>query len=113
VTEGSIDSGLVWLVVVILAVGTFLIRVSFIELFELLDDLPEWVEDALRFIPVAVLTAIVLPHIVTLDASFAVSISERKLLAGAVAAVVAWRTENMLATIAVGMGLLWGLTFVI
>lgn len=112
-TEGSIDSGLVWLVVVILAVGTFLIRVSFIELFEFLDDLPEWVEDALRFIPVAVLTAIVLPHIVTLDASLAVSISERKLFAGAVAAVVAWRTENMLATIAVGMGLLWGLTFVI
>lgn len=49
----------------------------------------------------------------TLDASLAVSIAERKLLAGVVAAVVAWRTENVLATIAVGMGVLWGVTFLL
>lgn len=110
-TDAPIGSGLVWTLVVVLGVGTFLIRVSFLELFEFFGDVPEWVEDALRFIPVAVLAAIVLPHLVTLDASLSVSVAERKLLAGIVAAVVAWRTENMLATIAVGMGVLWGLTF--
>ena len=110
-TDAPIPSGLVWLLIAVLGIGTFLIRVSFIELFEFLEDPPDWLEDALRFIPAAVLTAILLPHVVTLDAGLAVSVAERKLLAAAVAAVVAWRTENMLATITVGMGVLWGLTF--
>lgn len=112
-TDAPIPSELVWLLIVVLGLGTFLIRVSFIELFEFLEDPPEWLEDALRLIPAAVLTAIVLPQIVTLDASLAVSVAERKLFAVIVAAAVAWRTESMLATIAVGMGVLWGLTFAI
>jgi len=111
VTDGSLSSELVWLVIAVLGIGTFLIRVSFIQLFEFLEDIPEWVEDALRFIPVAVLTAIVLPHMVTLSADLTVTIDEQKLVAGIAAAVVAWRTENMLATLTVGMGILWGLTF--
>ena len=110
-TDAPIPSGLVWLLILVLGLGTFLIRVSFIELLEFLEDPPDWLEDALRLIPAAVLAAIVLPHIVTLDAGLSVSIAERKLLAGGVAAAVAWRTESMLGTIAVGMGILWGLTF--
>ncbi len=104
---------IVWLIILVLGVGTFLIRVSFIQLFAFFDEVPEPVENALRFIPVAVLTAIVVPHMVSLDAGFALSVSEGKLLAGVAAAVVAWKTENMLATIGVGMGVLWAITLVI
>lgn len=113
VSDAPLRPELLWLLIATLGIGTFLIRVSFLELFEFFEEIPDWLEDALRFIPVAVLTAIVLPHIVTLDASLSISISERKLVAGTAAAVVAWRTDNMLATLAVGMGVLWGLTFVI
>jgi len=113
VTDAPIASRVVWLLIAVLGAGTFLIRVSFIELLGVLENPPDWLEDALRFIPAAVLTAIVLPHIVTLDGSLTVSIDEGKFLAGAVAAVVAWRTENMLATITVGMGVLWGVTFLL
>ncbi len=110
-SDAPLPLDLLWSIIGILGIGTFLIRVSFLELFELFEEIPDWLEDALRFIPVAVLAAIVLPHMVTLDATLSISIVERKLLAGAVAAIVAWRTENMLATIAVGMGILWGVTF--
>lgn len=108
-SDAPLSSELIWLIIVTLGIGTLLIRVSFMELFEFFDEIPDWVEDALRFIPAAVLTAIVLPHMITLEPGFAVAISERKLLAGVVAAVVAWRTENMLATITAGMGVLWAL----
>lgn len=102
---------IVWLIILVLGVGTFLIRVSFIQLFGFLDEIPDPIENALRFIPVAVLTAIVVPHMVSIDTGFAPSVSEGKLLAGVAAAAVAWKTENMLATIGVGMGVLWAITF--
>lgn len=104
---------LIWLIILVLGAGTFLIRVSFIQLFEFFDEVPEPVENALRFIPVAVLTAIVVPHMISLDAGLELSVSEGKLLAGTAAAAVAWKTENMLATIGVGMGVLWAITFVV
>ena len=42
-------------------VGTFLIRFSFLFLFEYVAAVPEGVERALRFVPAAVLAALVAP----------------------------------------------------
>lgn len=71
--------------------------------------LPQPLLNALKFIPPAVLTAIVLPALLApdggrLDAGFA----NDYLVAGACAAVAAWRTHNILLTLAVGMAVLWG-----
>lgn len=106
-TASTLDSGFVWLVIALLAAGTFAIRLSFIQLFEFADEAPPWPDETLRFVPVAVLTALVLPHFVTLESASTLAVTDERLLAGTAAAVVAWRTEHMLATIAVGMGVLW------
>ncbi|WP_276299787.1 AzlD domain-containing protein [Halorussus lipolyticus] len=99
----------IWLVVVGASVGTFAIRLSFIALFGRLGEVPPWLERALKFVPAAVLTALVVPRLVYLDGALALGVDNTRLLAGSLAAVVAWRTESMLWTIVVGMGALWTL----
>lgn len=101
-----------WLVVLAAAAGTYALRVSFIALFGRLDDVPPRVERVLSYVPPAVLAALVLPELVLSDGALAVSLGNDRLLAGAIAAGVAWRTEDMLATVAVGMGVLYALSLV-
>ena len=103
----------VWAVIVLVGVGTFLIRVSFFVLFEYLETIPAGVERALWFVPAAVLAALAAPAVVVVDGSPAVSFANGRLLAAGLAVVVAWRTESVLATIVAGMATLVGLGFVL
>lgn len=96
-----------WLAVVAIAVGTWGFRVSFVVLFGYVDEIPPRVDRVLRFIPAALLAAIVGPRLLLVDGTLAVSPDNERLLAGLVALVVAWRTEHMIATIVVGMLALW------
>lgn len=102
----------VWLAIAGGAIGTYLLRISFIAIFGRVDSVPERVTYVLGFVPAAVLAALVFPPILAPGGSLALSIGNERLIAGGVAAVVAWRTEDMLATIAVGMAVLWALTWV-
>jgi branched-subunit amino acid transport protein len=103
----------IWGVIVVIGVVTFLIRVSFIALFGRLDTVPPRVERALRFVPAAVLSALVAPALVTVEPTVVETLTNDRLVAGGVAAAVAWRTENVFATIVVGMLALWTLRFLI
>ncbi|WP_128477455.1 AzlD domain-containing protein [Halorussus pelagicus] len=101
----------VWLVIIAGGIGTYALRLSFVALFGRLDDVPEGVERALRFVPAAVLSALVVPKLVYADGALALSPGNPRLLAGALAVLVAWRTEDILATLVAGMSGLWLLTF--
>lgn len=105
--------GAVWLAVAVIGVGTFLVRFSFLFLFEYLSEVPEGVQRTLRFVPAAVLAALVVPAVVVVDGTPAVSVDNHQLVAAVAAAVVAWRTESILATIVVGIGVLLGLQAVL
>ena len=107
-TAQPFSDALVWVVILGASVGTFAIRLSFIVLFGRFD-VPPRLEQALRFVPAAVLTALVAPRLVYLDGALALGLGNERLLAGALAAVVAWRAESMLWTIIVGMVALWTL----
>ncbi|MFB6157553.1 MAG: AzlD domain-containing protein [Haloferacaceae archaeon] len=97
----------VWAVVLAVGALTFAIRHSFVYLFGRVETVPPRVAAALRYVPPAVLAALVFPALVG-EASL---VTDRT-LAGAAAAVAAWYTGDTLATIAVGMGALWLLRFV-
>lgn len=101
----------IWGVVFAIGVVTFLVRVSFIALFGRLDTVPPRVKQALQFVPAAVLAALVAPSLVTIEPTLAATLTNPRLLAAAAAAAVAWRTENILATIGVGMVAFWALRF--
>ncbi|MEP6657164.1 MAG: AzlD domain-containing protein [Betaproteobacteria bacterium] len=94
---------------VILAVGAlnYLSRLSFIAVFSRVE-MPPSVARALRFVPAAMLTAIVVPAVVFVaPATLAFSYTNPKLVAALIAAIVAWRTKSATATMAVGMIALW------
>jgi branched-subunit amino acid transport protein len=101
-----------WLIIVCIGVMTLAIRLSFILLLERLA-VPDVVQRALRFVPAAVLSAIIVPDLVMQQGTLNVAATNPRLLAGLLAAAIAWRTQNVLLTIAVGMGALWGLQAVL
>lgn len=98
----------IWLVILAAGVGTFALRLSFILLIGRLSAVPAALEGVLRFVPAAVLSALVASAVVALSLDPAgLTYEPTKVVAGAIAAVVAWRTESVLATIGVGMVALW------
>ena len=96
----------VWLIMIALALGTFLIRISFIVLLSNRDVHPLIVR-ALRFVPASVLSALVIPQFITHNNSLSLSLGNPRLIAGIIATVIAWRTKNVLLTILGGMVVLW------
>lgn len=101
----SYSPGAIWLLLGAAAAGTWAIRVSFIALFGRLEAIPPWVLRILQLIPAAVLAALVAPALTHSSGHF--DLASARFAAGIVAAVVAWRTKDVLATISVGMVVLW------
>ena len=95
-----------WLSILAMGVITFALRLSLIALLDRFE-VPPLVTRALRFVPPAVLSAIILPELLQPDGKFNLSLGNARLLAGLIAVVVAWRTRNVLLTIGVGMLALW------
>ena len=100
-----------WLIIVGMGIVTYAIRLSLIVLLGRLD-VPPLVQRALRFVPPAVLSAIILPEVLRPGGALDISFGNDRLIAGVLAAVVAWRTRNVFLSIAVGMIALWILSAV-
>ena len=111
------DSTMIWVIFVAAGVVTYLLRLSFYPLIDRLEEVPPRAEGVLRFIPAAVFAALVFPSILTLSFSPETmphfTYETAKLLAGGLAAVVAWRTGNVVATIVIGMVSLWVVQMVV
>ena len=101
-----------WIVMISVGILTFLIRLSFVYLFDKWKP-PDVVTRGLRFVPVAVLTAIFIPEMALIEGSLAISLNNIRLLAGMIAILVAWRTKSALWTIGIGMGAFWLLTWLL
>lgn len=96
-----------WIAMTVAGVGTFLMRFSFLALGERLS-LPTPVRRALKFVPAAVLTTVIVPAVFRTpsgDLSFALDRPE--LWAALFAAAFAALTRNMFLTIVLGMLALW------
>ncbi|MFC7202617.1 AzlD domain-containing protein [Haloferax namakaokahaiae] len=103
----------IWGVILVAGALTFAIRGSFIYLFGRIDEVPPLAERALKYVPPAVFAALVAPELVAPTGTIDLALGNEQLVAGIVAAIVAWYTENVLATIGVGMAVLWLLRFVV
>ncbi len=107
----SMSTTTIWLIMLAIGVGTFLMRLSFIHLAGRLP-MPTRLQKAMRFVPAAVLAALVAPAILRWTPGGAPLAFDDlpRLAAGLTATVVAWTTRSVLATLGTGMGLLWALT---
>jgi len=101
-----------WLTMLIVGILTFGIRLSFIVILDRWQP-PDLIQRSLRFVPVAILTAIIVPELVMPGGTVDISISNLRMLAGIVAMLVAWKTKNIVWTIIAGMGALLGLQYLI
>ena len=95
----------VWMTIVAVGVLTYGTRLSFIYLFGR-RQIPGRMKQALRFVPPAVLTAIIFPELLLPEGTLDLSLGNERLLAGIIAGLVAWRSRNVAATLIAGMAAL-------
>jgi branched-subunit amino acid transport protein len=96
-----------WAVVVIVGALNYLSRLSFIALFAR-RHVPALAVRACRYVPAAMLTALVLPMVVAFpDETAAAALP--KIVAAALAGAVAFATRSTLKTLGTGMLALWAL----
>ena len=69
--------------------------------------LPPWLVDWLSLIPVAILSALLAPILLTDQTSRSLDIGKPELIVAVPTLLFALRTKNMGATVLVGMGLYW------
>ena len=96
----------VWWTMILAGLATYATRLSFFVIFGR-RGVPESLARPLRFIPPAVFSAIVFPELLMTGGQLDISLGNLRLIAGILAALVAWRTRNIVLTILVGMGALW------
>jgi branched-subunit amino acid transport protein len=89
-----------------MGIVTYAIRASMILLLGHLE-VPSCLRRALRFVPPAVLSALIVPELLLPGGTLNLSPANPRLLAGLVAALIAWRARNVLVAISAGMLALW------
>lgn len=94
------------LLIVGMAAVTFAVRYPVMAILGKVP-LPNPLLRALRYVPPAVLTAIIVPAALMPSGELQLNINNAYLVAGVVAVLVSWRTKNLLLTIIVGMAAFW------
>jgi branched-subunit amino acid transport protein len=94
-----------WAVILVVGAINYLSRLSFIEFFAR-RSMPPMLARALRYVPAAMLTALVLPMVIDVTPQ-GLHAHMPKVIAAVVATVVAWFKLGTLWTLGVGMASLW------
>lgn len=96
-----------WAMVLIVGALNYLSRLSFIAFFAR-REMPPLLARALKFVPAAMLTALIVPMIVSPGIAGSAGAMPR-VLAAVLAGLIAWRTRSQVAIIVAGMAALWTL----
>jgi branched-subunit amino acid transport protein len=92
-----------WLLILSMAAVTFATRFPALAIVGRLP-LPNAALRALRYVPPAVLTAIIIPDVLLPGGTLTLSLSSSPLVAAVACALTAWFSRNLLLTITIGMG---------
>jgi len=102
---------MIWIIMIVTGLLTFWMRfVMFSGLTP--RTLPRSLEDALDFVPIAVLTAIIVPAVVFTDGNTLAIADNTRLPAAIIATVVALLTRSVVMTIIAGLMASWTLPFI-
>ena len=98
---------MIWLVMFVGGIFTFGTRFVMLSGW-VAHGLPRWLIDALAFVPIAVLTAILVPAVLIDPATQQIIvIGNKRIVAAVVATIIALLTRNVIATISSGLATLW------
>lgn len=106
-----IDTPTLWIVIIVLGIGSFLLRFSFTG-FVGDRAMPAWLLRHLRYTAVAVLPALVAPQVVWPEATGG-ALDIPRMAAAAVTLLVGLYTKNVLLSIFSGAATLYGLLYLI
>ena len=96
-----------WIVVLIIGLGTYLTRLSFVVVLGT-RTMPAWAERPLKYVAPSVLAALVLPAVLLRDGSLDLApATNPRFLAAVAAALVVVRLKSVSWAIVVGMSTLW------
>ena len=100
---------MIWFLIIVTGIFTFGTR--FIMLSGIFGKkLPVWLVEALGFVPIAVLTAIIVPAVLIDPVSQHIAVTDNpRLLAALIAMAVALITRQVITTIGAGLATLWAL----
>jgi len=85
-----------------MALATFFTRFACLALFRR-GGVPAWLERWLKHMPTAILTALIVPSLLLPGGTLDISMGNHYLLAGCVAGVAAYKSRNVVATMALGL----------
>ena len=98
---------MIWLVMIVGGIFTFGTRFVMLSGW-VAHGLPRWLIDALAFVPIAVLTAILVPAVLIDPATQQIIVvGNKRIVAAVVATIIALLTRNVIATISSGLATLW------
>ena len=101
-----------WLTIFGMTLVTFAVRYPVLALVGKIP-LPDPIFRSLKYVPPAVLTAIIVPAVLMPEGNIDLALGNAPLFAGILAGIVAWRSRNLLLTIVLGMLALWVWTWLI
>jgi branched-subunit amino acid transport protein len=90
-------------IIISMAIVTFATRFGCVALFRQ-TKMPAWLERWLKHIPTAILTALIIPALILPKGQVDITLHNHYLLAGILAAIVAYKSRNIVSTIVLGMG---------
>jgi branched-subunit amino acid transport protein len=105
------DTTTIWIVIVSLGIGTYLIRFSFLGIIGG-RDLPEWCLRHLRYVAVAVMPALITPLVIWPDATGGEP-DPARLIAALAAFLIGIKFNSVIGAVIAGMTTLYGLQFLI
>lgn len=97
---------MIWIVMIVAGFATFFMRFSMFSGL-ITRPLPSGFDRYLRYVPIAVLSAIIAASVFVDPTTGAATIANTRVIAAAVAAAVAWFSRSVIATIVTGLGSLW------
>ena len=105
------SSTTLWIVIISLGLGTYLIRFSFLGLIGG-RELPEWCLRHLRYVAVAVMPALITPLVIWPDATGGET-DPARLLAALAAFLVGIKYDSVIGAVFAGMLTLYGLQYLL
>ena len=96
---------MIWIVMILTGFANFAVRFSMFSGIRA-STLPDWAERYLRYVPTAVLSAIIAAALF-LDEAGEIQMWNTTVLAGVIAAIIAIFTRSVIFTIITGLGVLW------
>ncbi len=91
--------------ILLLAAVTYATRIGAFAVLSR-TGIPRWLRRAVRYVPVGVLVALIVPAIVAPEGTVALGTDNPYFVAGVVAAIAAWRTRNIVITLVAGFAVL-------